>query len=132
MAEPFFEARSHESLLPVMKSTPFIYLAISGLASAYPNILQHLEEVESTSGHAKRQTPITTPPFDAKSQYVDTTGSHAFKAPGPNDQRGPCPGLNAMANHGYLPHNGIATIDQFIEGTGKGRISSPPPSPHRY
>jgi len=22
-----------------------------------------------------------------------------------------------MANHGYLPHNGIATIDQFITGT---------------
>jgi hypothetical protein len=22
-----------------------------------------------------------------------------------------------MANHGYLPHNGVATIDQFITGT---------------
>lgn len=27
------------------------------------------------------------------------------------------PGLNAMANHGYLPHNGVATIQQFIDGT---------------
>jgi hypothetical protein len=26
-----------------------------------------------------------------------------------------------MANHGYLPHNGIATIPQFIESTGKGK-----------
>jgi hypothetical protein len=25
---------------------------------------------------------------------------HPFQAPGPTDQRGPCPGLNAMANHG--------------------------------
>lgn len=104
-----------------MKSTSVFCLALSGLATAYPSILQHLDEVGSNAKHAKRQTPITTPPFDAKSQYIDTTGSHAFKAPGPTDQRGPCPGLNAMANHGYLPHNGIATIDQFITGTGKGK-----------
>lgn len=26
--------------------------------------------------------------------------NHPFQAPGPTDQRGPCPGLNAMANHG--------------------------------
>ena len=25
--------------------------------------------------------------------------AHAFEAPGPNDIRGPCPGLNAAANH---------------------------------
>ena len=25
--------------------------------------------------------------------------SHAFEAPGPNDIRGPCPGLNTAANH---------------------------------
>jgi hypothetical protein len=30
---------------------------------------------------------------------------------------GPCPGLNAMANHNYIPHNGVATITQFIQGT---------------
>ncbi|KAH7319976.1 Chloroperoxidase [Stachybotrys elegans] len=27
-------------------------------------------------------------------------------APGPSDSRGPCPGLNTLANHGYLPHDG--------------------------
>jgi hypothetical protein len=27
-------------------------------------------------------------------------GNHPFQAPGPTDQRGPCPGLNALANHG--------------------------------
>lgn len=42
---------------------------------------------------------------------------YQFVAPGPGDARGECPGLNAMANHGYLPHNGIATIEQFINGT---------------
>jgi hypothetical protein len=28
--------------------------------------------------------------------------------------------LNALANHGYLPHNGIGTLDQFIDATMKG------------
>lgn len=48
--------------------------------------------------------------FDASTQYVSTTGDYVWVAPGPLDQRGPCPGLNAMANHGYIPHNGVATI----------------------
>ena len=26
--------------------------------------------------------------------------AHPFQAPGPTDQRGPCPGLNTLANHG--------------------------------
>lgn len=29
-----------------------------------------------------------------------------YKAPGPNDSRGPCPMLNTLANHGYLNHDG--------------------------
>jgi len=40
-------------------------------------------------------------------------------APGAGDARGECPGLNAMANHGYLPHNGVATIQQFVTGTAQ-------------
>ncbi|EME38183.1 hypothetical protein DOTSEDRAFT_141173 [Dothistroma septosporum NZE10] len=62
--------------------------------------------------------PSTPPPFNATLQYVSNQGQYAFKAPGTGDARGECPGLNAMANHGYLPHNGVATIQQFIDATG--------------
>ncbi|RCI10339.1 hypothetical protein L249_4363 [Ophiocordyceps polyrhachis-furcata BCC 54312] len=31
---------------------------------------------------------------------------HYFQPPGPNDSRGPCPGLNALANHGYFRRSG--------------------------
>ncbi|KAK7054392.1 hypothetical protein VNI00_003586 [Paramarasmius palmivorus] len=31
---------------------------------------------------------------------------HSFRAPGPNDVRSPCPGLNTLANHGFLPRDG--------------------------
>ncbi|KAF2837283.1 hypothetical protein M501DRAFT_938097 [Patellaria atrata CBS 101060] len=45
--------------------------------------------------------------------------AHPFRAPGPTDQRGPCPGLNTLANHGYIPRNGIATIGQINAGTAR-------------
>lgn len=34
-------------------------------------------------------------------------------------QRGVCPGLNALANHGYLPRNGIVTAQQVIQATSE-------------
>jgi len=63
--------------------------------------------------HKKRLT------FDPESQYVSTKGEHAFVSPNfaAGDVRGPCPGLNAAANHGYIPHNGVGTIGDFINGT---------------
>jgi hypothetical protein len=27
-----------------------------------------------------------------------------------------------MANHGYIPHNGVATIQQFIDGAYQGKL----------
>ncbi|KAK7444841.1 hypothetical protein VKT23_015159 [Stygiomarasmius scandens] len=32
--------------------------------------------------------------------------AHQWMAPGPDDLRGPCPGLNTLANHGFLPRDG--------------------------
>lgn len=43
--------------------------------------------------------PINT--FDAKKQYIDVSkgSGHEYVPPGAGDLRGPCPGLNAFANH---------------------------------
>ncbi|KAK4615684.1 Dothistromin biosynthesis peroxidase dotB [Fulvia fulva] len=59
------------------------------------------------------------PVFDAQKQLIDVSkgSGHEYVAPGPGDLRGPCPGLNAFANHGFLPHNGYATVSQYIEAT---------------
>jgi hypothetical protein len=68
---------------------------------------------------------IVSPGFDATAQYVSNQGQYAFVAPDfSTDVRGPCPGLNAMANHGYIPHNGVATIQEFIDGTYESTYSS--------
>ncbi|TFK97485.1 Chloroperoxidase [Pterulicium gracile] len=44
---------------------------------------------------------------------------HPYKAPGPNDKRGPCPALNTLANHGYLPRNGIASAGEIVQASGE-------------
>jgi len=41
--------------------------------------------------------------------------AHQFVAPGPNDIRGPCPGLNAAANHNFLAHDGITTFSELVD-----------------
>jgi hypothetical protein len=108
-----------------MKSAIIFCLAIAGSTHAYPDIFQHLNQRESGVGSPwGGLSLLTTPKFDAEVQRVSITGKQAWKTPGKNDQRGPCPGLNALANHGYLPHNGIGTIDQFIASVMKGKRDS--------
>ncbi|KAF5368736.1 hypothetical protein D9757_010430 [Collybiopsis confluens] len=47
--------------------------------------------------------------------------AHQWKAPGPNDSRGPCPGLNTLANHGFLPRNGSnITIPIVLQAIDEG------------
>ncbi|KAL8827572.1 MAG: hypothetical protein Q9170_006966 [Blastenia crenularia] len=46
---------------------------------------------------------------------ADGDTAHAFEAPGPNDIRGPCPGLNAAANHHFLSHDGITTFNELMD-----------------
>lgn len=45
---------------------------------------------------------------------------YVFQTPGPTDSRGPCPGLNLLANYGYLPRNGIVSAGQVLEATARG------------
>jgi len=41
---------------------------------------------------------------------------HPYVAPGPTDSRSPCPALNILANHGWLPHDGKnLTIPQLVK-----------------
>ncbi|KAL4792210.1 hypothetical protein BDV19DRAFT_400698 [Aspergillus venezuelensis] len=46
------------------------------------------------------------------------TRDHAFQPPDfdAGDHRGPCPGLNALANHGYIPRNGVASLTEVVKG----------------
>lgn len=67
-------------------------------------------------------TGASTTVFSAADQFVSNSGAHAYVAPnfGAGDVRGPCPGLNALANHNYINHNGITTLTDAISGTTEG------------
>lgn len=41
--------------------------------------------------------------------------AHQFIAPKSTDIRGPCPGLNAAANHGFLARDGITTFNELVD-----------------
>ncbi|KAK6065444.1 oxidase [Seiridium cupressi] len=69
---------------------------------------------ESYSNPIKRSTI-----FNAQQQRIHVSDEHAWKARNfaAGDQRGPCPGLNALANHGYLPRNGVADMATLVKAT---------------
>lgn len=46
---------------------------------------------------------------------ADGDTDHAYQDPGPNDIRGPCPGLNAAANHNFLARDGITTFNELVD-----------------
>lgn len=50
---------------------------------------------------------------------LDTSGEHAYRAPSSTDRRGPCPGLNALANNGYINRNGISNAAQVSDASLK-------------
>jgi len=112
------------SLVPIANAFP---AAMLEAAARDPSVLKRAEEI--SKAYAKRQAGADAatalfepvPIFNAETQYINVTegSGHEFVAPGPNDLRGPCPGLNAFANHNYLPHNGYATVTQYIDATTK-------------
>lgn len=52
--------------------------------------------------------------FDPMTTPVDVSGDHSFQPPAEGEQRGPCPGLNALANHGYVSRDGIVSLAEVV------------------
>ncbi|EJD44057.1 heme-thiolate peroxidase [Auricularia subglabra TFB-10046 SS5] len=79
------------------------------------------EEIEAFSH--KFPTPGASPPPPAIKnlrQSLVFDKDHPYIAPRPGDARGPCPGMNTLANHGWLPRSGVATPQQIITASEKG------------
>lgn len=93
------------TLVPLTNAFP---AAVFEAAAADPALQARADEIAKIL--AERQTgagaatgifePI--PKFDASKQKINVgPGSgNEYRAPGSGDLRGPCPGLNAFANHG--------------------------------
>ncbi|TEA13002.1 Dothistromin biosynthesis peroxidase dotB [Colletotrichum sidae] len=83
---------------PAYLNEPLPDVAASRLSAKVAGILHE--------AHKKRLLfdPLTTP--------IDVSGTHDFSPPDfdSGDQRGPCPGLNALANHGYISRDGVTSL----------------------
>ncbi|KAF8899578.1 heme-thiolate peroxidase [Gymnopilus junonius] len=60
------------------------------------------------------------PDFSPAVSKLVNDAAHPWKPQAPGDIRGPCPGLNTLASHGWLPRNGIATPDQIVTAVQEG------------
>lgn len=80
---------------------------LSGLLDVTSDLLQGIER-------GLEDTLSALDPF--KNKAVDVSGDHAFQPPSPTDQRGPCPGLNALANHGYIHRSGVTSLIDAVSG----------------
>ncbi|KAN0097127.1 heme-thiolate peroxidase [Tylopilus felleus] len=63
--------------------------------------------------------PLPPPINDTSSKLVNDP-DHPFEPTRPDDMRGPCPGLNTLASHGYINRNGIATPTEIITAVQEG------------
>ncbi|EGG05409.1 uncharacterized protein MELLADRAFT_78128 [Melampsora larici-populina 98AG31] len=63
---------------------------------------------------------IDLAPLITVGRKIIPDAEHAFMEPGPGDIRGLCPGLNIIANHGYIPRNGITDMIQLAYGLEEG------------
>ncbi|GFG07863.1 aromatic peroxygenase [Aspergillus udagawae] len=105
----------------------FISLAILGLgslASGFPDRMGGAAHKNCPYAALKeKEDPELRRRFlvDSMSKPIDVTGLHAFQPPDfkRGDQRGPCPALNALANHGYIPRSGVVSFVEVIAAVNK-------------
>jgi len=101
----------------------FLFVLFITLAAAYPSevlkkYLSSKESVENMKRIVTLLDPILTIPTvtEGVRAFPGNDTSHKFKRSKVGQQRGPCPGLNLLANYNCIPRNGIATLSQLIWG----------------
>ncbi|KAK4667740.1 uncharacterized protein QC764_0109240 [Podospora pseudoanserina] len=59
--------------------------------------------------------------ISSPNQETNPQQDHAFQAPSPTDKRSPCPMVNALANHAYLPRDGSnVSLLKLIQAAKEG------------
>ncbi|KIJ44698.1 hypothetical protein M422DRAFT_167933 [Sphaerobolus stellatus SS14] len=110
-----------------MKFFTLIMVALVRLAVAMPayESLIGLSEREINEFVARNGiAPIPNPPEPLRAGQnglkLVNDAAHPFKTQGTDEIRGPCPALNTLANHGYLPRSGVARPDQIVTAVMEG------------
>ncbi|KAJ3510932.1 heme-thiolate peroxidase [Agrocybe chaxingu] len=78
-------------------------------------------ELEAIIPTLEAREPAVPPgPLEDDSPKLVNDEAHPWKPLRPGDIRGPCPGLNTLASHGYLPRNGVTTPAQMVAAAMEG------------
>jgi len=107
-------------------------LALLGHAAAWPGYGRSLHSGPAVTGPILRRAAAPyTPEFPYTGAVLDGkpgTGvggipvpapgdtAHYFEPPLPGAQRGPCPGMNTLANHGFISRDGLTTFTELVAG----------------
>ncbi|KAJ7745072.1 Chloroperoxidase [Mycena metata] len=98
-----------------MKSLTLLSLLPAVLAFPRNPILTRRDDPTPTTTEVQdgqTGTLIVIPPQPTETGLKQIPDAdHPFIAPGPDDQRGPA--MNTLANHGYIPRNGVASFEQI-------------------
>lgn len=89
-------------------------------------LLPSPNSLKSTTSVLLNRRPVNVTPLleaHTRKRSPETRRLSMSEQQGPNftagDVCGPCPGLSAAANHGYIPRSGVGTIGDFINGTNE-------------
>ncbi|KAE9403801.1 hypothetical protein BT96DRAFT_990011 [Gymnopus androsaceus JB14] len=100
-------------VLSPLSSLTALSLALS--ASAFPEY-RSLAGLSAAEVRAVARTFQATPgaqpappPINDTSSKLVFDDAHPFQPDAPGDIRGPCPGLNTLASHGYINRSGVVT-----------------------
>ncbi|PIA80068.1 Aromatic peroxygenase [Cercospora beticola] len=91
-----------------MKSSLALTLLGAGAAHAFP-------AMSDAEASAMLDSMTLSKRAIDPSKPIPVDGEHAYRRANfaAGEIRGPCPGLNALANHGYLPRSGVGSIADF-------------------
>ncbi|XP_006456226.1 hypothetical protein AGABI2DRAFT_195436 [Agaricus bisporus var. bisporus H97] len=105
----------------------FVVLAISLVSSttafpAYQSLgglsQREVDDIMPSLEAVKPQDP--PPPLVDNGTKLVNDAEHPWMPLRDGDKRGPCPGLNTLASHGWLPRDGVATPQQIIAASQEG------------
>jgi Peroxidase, family 2 len=86
-------------------TTLFVLLSVASFAHTFPQLDADTTGLGGGLGpfrpipHPVNQ-PNTPPPPNFLGERLVNDAAHPYQAPKKSDLRGPCPGLNTLANHG--------------------------------
>ncbi|PPQ65825.1 hypothetical protein CVT24_012052 [Panaeolus cyanescens] len=114
---PMFRSLFLTVFLGVLLGSPVLAFPVHASLAGLPR--QELDRILPGLTFRPPVNPTPGPLNDTSAKLVNDA-AHPWKPLRFGDIRGPCPGLNTLASHGWLPRNGIATPSQIMLAVQEG------------